>query len=206
MALHIIKHPLSEHMMTVIRNKNTKVEKFRSFVKKLTSFLVTETTRDLKLKKFKVQTPYASYEGKILDQGIVLIPKLRSGLGLVAGFLAAVPDAKIGYVGIEYGGSKEASEYYCKLPKLNLDSKVIILDPTIGTGNSINKVISALKDNGARNITVASMIVSKQGVKYILDNNPGVEIYAFHQDEKLNLERMLVPGLGDFGDRYNDTL
>ena len=203
----ILRHPLIEHKLAILRSKDTSNQVFRDTLNELSYLLVYEITRDLALKPVRIQTPLASCDAQQLAEQVLLVPVLRAGLGMVQGILNLIPDAKVGHVGV-YRDEKtlQPVEYYCKLPPGAETMRVFLLDPMLATGGSLAYAITRLKDKGVRNITVVSVISAPEGLAALRAAHPDVKIYTAMLDERLNGRGYILPGLGDCGDRLFGTL
>lgn len=202
---HIFKHPLIDHKLTILRDKNTSSKDFRETVNELAGLLTYEITRNLPLKEKEIETPVSKTIGYELKTKIVIVPILRAGLGMVEGIHNLIPNARIGHLGLYRGENLEAKEYYAKFPEETKDSVVLLLDPMLATGNSTVKAVDILKENGAKNIIFVGIVGSPEGVKHLQENHPDVKIYLASKDERLNEKGYIVPGLGDAGDRLFGT-
>ena len=203
----ILRHPLIEHKLAILRSKDTSNQVFRDTLNELSYLLVYEITRDLALKPVRIQTPLASCDAQQLAEQVLLVPVLRASLGMVQGILNLIPDAKVGHVGV-YRDEKtlQPVEYYCKLPPGAETMRVFLLDPMLATGGSLAYAITRLKDKGVRNITVVSVISAPEGLAALRAAHPDVKIYTAMLDERLNDRGYILPGLGDCGDRLFGTL
>ncbi len=203
----VMDHPLIQHKMSIIRDKNTGSKEFREVVKEISVLLAYEVTRTLKLEDIEIDTPICKTETKSLSglkQSIV--PILRAGLGMVDGFLSLLPAAKVGHVGLYRDPETlQPVEYYCKLPQDINKREVYVLDPMLATGGSAIAAIDFLKNNGAENIVFVCLIASPEGIDSLQKAHPDVDIYVASVDEKLNDHAYIVPGLGDAGDRLFGT-
>ncbi len=200
-------HPLIQHKLTLIRDKNTGAKEFRELVKELSMLMCYEVTRDLPLEEIEIETPVAKAKTKVLaGRKLGIVPILRAGLGMVDGFLNLLPAAKVGHVGLYRDPETlEPVEYYCKLPTDVEERELIVVDPMLATGGSANAAIQFIKDRGASNIKFACLVACPEGVKAVQDAHPDVDIYVGSIDEKLNDHAYIVPGLGDAGDRLFGT-
>ncbi|MDY0277585.1 MAG: uracil phosphoribosyltransferase [Acholeplasma sp.] len=203
---HIIKHPLIEHKLGIIRNKDTKTKEFRETVSEIAGLITYEITRGLKLKDKEIETPITKTIAKELEDEIIIVPILRAGLGMVDGIHNLIPSAKIGHIGL-YRDEKtlEPKEYYAKFPEEVKNGIVLLVDPMLATGNSTVKAIDILKNKGVKKIIFVGLVGSPEGVKNLQAKHPDVEIYLVALDEKLNEIGYIVPGLGDAGDRLFGT-
>ena len=205
--LHIIDHPLVQHKISLLRDKNTGTKEFRELVSEIAMFICYEATRDLPLKEIELETPLAVAKTKIISgKKLAFIPILRAGLGMVDGVSKLVPAAKIGHIGIfRDPDSKDPVQYYCKLPDDISERDSIIVDPMLATGNSAVAAISELKKLGVKHIKFMCIICSPEGVEAVKSAHPDVDIYAGVMDEKRNEDKYIIPGVGDAGDRIFGT-
>ena len=203
----ILQHPLIEHKLAILRNRDTDNKHFRKTLNELSYLLVYEITRDLALKPVRIQTPLAPCDAQQLAEQVLLVPILRAGLGMVDGILDLIPSAKVGHVGV-YRDEETLRpvEYYCKLPPGAETMRVFLLDPMLATGGSIAYAIDRLKERGIRQITVVSVIAAPEGLAALHAVHPDAKIYVAMLDERLNDRGYILPGLGDCGDRLFGTL
>lgn len=205
--LHIIAHPLVQHKISLLRDKNTGTKEFRELVSEIAMFICYEATRDLPLKEIELETPLCVAKTKIISgRKLAFIPILRAGLGMVDGVTKLVPAAKIGHIGLfRDPESKVPVKYYSKMPDDIAERDAIIVDPMLATGNSAVAAIDELKTSGVKNIKFMCIICSPEGVERIQTAHPDVEIYTGALDERLNEDKYIVPGVGDAGDRIFGT-
>lgn len=203
----IIEHPLVQHKISLLRDVNTGSKEFRELVSETAMLMCYEATRDLPLKTVEVQTPVAIAKTKVISgRKLAFVPILRAGLGMVDGAVKLVPAAKIGHVGIfRDPETKEAVQYYCKLPFDIAERDVIITDIMLATGGTAVKTIEILKNANAKSIKMMCIIASPEGIEAVHKVYPDVEIYCGSVDEKLDERLYIVPGLGDAGDRIFGT-
>jgi uracil phosphoribosyltransferase len=205
--LVLLKHPLVEKDITILRDKKTNTEIFRAAVTRISNVLAVEISTTFSLTEFKVDTPLERTKGYRLKQEVVLIPVLRAGLGMVEGFLQLIPDAKLGHIGLERNESTLLpNNYYLKTPKNLSKAEVILLDPMLATGGSASAAISFLKKRGAKDFVFASLVAAPEGVNKLLKDHPDVIIFSAALDRQLNNKGYILPGLGDAGDRTFGTL
>ncbi len=205
--LIVIDHPLIQHKLTLIRDKNTGSKDFRDLVKELSMLMGYEITRDLPLQEVEIETPVCVTKSKaIAGKKLGIIPILRAGLGMVDGMLKLIPAAKVGHIGLYRDPETlEPVEYYCKLPTDIEERDLIVLDPMLATGGSAMAAIRFIKDKGATNIKLVCLIASPEGIQAVQKAHPDVDIYVASVDECLNDHAYIVPGLGDAGDRLFGT-
>lgn len=197
--LYVFDHPLIQHKITYIRDKNTGTKDFRELVDEVASLMAFEITRDLPLKDIEIETPVSKATTKVIaGKKLGLIPILRAGLGMVDGILKLIPAAKVGHVGL-YRDPKtlQPVEYYVKLPTDVEERDFIVLDPMLATGGSAAEAINSLKKRGAKQIKLMCIVAAPEGVKVVQEEHPDVDIYVAALDEKLNDHGYVVPGLGD---------
>lgn len=204
--LIILNHPLIDHKMAIIRNKNTDTKTFRHLVNEVGGLITYEITRGLSLKEVEVDTPITKTICKTLSKDVIIVPILRAGLGMVDGIQMLIPTAKVGHIGM-YRDEKtlEPVEYYAKFPKEITTGTVLVVDPMLATGGSASAAITAVKERGAIDITYVGIVGCPEGVKRLNKDHPDVDIYLAAMDEKLNEIGYIVPGLGDCGDRLFGT-
>lgn len=206
MEIQCVKHPLIAHSLTVLRDKNTGTEEFRRHAGIVSKIMIFEATKNLRLANKKIFTPLAPTIGKQLDDEVVLVPILRAGLAMLFAIQDFLPTAKVGFIGLERDEKTAiAREYYRKLPKIFSTHTVIILDPMLATGGSFDDTVKALKQKGAKRILLVCIVAAPEGIKRVTQNHPDVIIYTSAIDQTLNAQKYIVPGLGDFGDRYFGT-
>lgn len=204
--LVVLNHPLIDHKMTKIRDKNTGTKEFREAVSEVGGLITYEITRDFTTVKKTIETPMCQMEAFELEKQVVIVPILRAGLGMVEGIHNIIPTAKIGHVGL-YRDEKtlEPKVYYSKFPDIIKDSIVLVVDPMLATGGSAAKAIEIVKQTGAKDIRYVGLVGVPEGVKRIHKEHPDVAIYLAAMDSHLNEDSYIVPGLGDCGDRLFGT-
>lgn len=204
--LTIIDHPLIKRDLSILRDRRTDNHLFRTTLRRISSVMAFEVTRDLGLKRGIVRTPLENTIGYSLAEEIVIVPVLRAGLGLIEGFLDFLPEARVGHVGI-YRNEKtlEPVDYYSKFPKVLNKGLVMLLDPMLATGGSGSAAISFLKQKGAKRIRFVSLLAAPEGVRKITSAHPDVRIFSTVLDRQLNKRGYILPGLGDAGDRIFGT-
>ena len=207
MAVHILDHPLIQHKVTLIRDKNTSSKDFRELLQEITLLMGYEITRDLPLEDIEVETPITKTVGKRLaGKKMGIVPVLRAGLGMVEALLDLIPSARVGHIGLYRDPQTlKPVEYYCKLPSDIGERFFIVTDPMLATGGSASAAITLLKERGAKTIKLMCLVAAPQGVEVVQKEHPDVDIYIAVLDDHLNEKGYIVPGLGDAGDRIFGT-
>ena len=203
----ILDHPLIQHKLSILRDKNTSTKDFRQLINEISMLMIYEATRDLPLEEVEVETPIAVAKCKhIAGRKLAFVPILRAGLGMVDGALQLVPSARIGHIGLYRDETTlKPVEYFCKLPK-DIDQRdVFVVDPMLATGGSAIDAISQIKQRGPRKITFMCTIAAPEGIKALQEAHPDVDIYCAACDSHLNEIGYIVPGVGDAGDRIFGT-
>src|SRR5919106_451268 len=201
MAVTVVEHPLAGHLLLSLRDERTPPSVFRSLTKRLTSVLMIEATRDLPTRPRRVRTPLEEAEGRVLAEPIVAVPILRAGLGMLDAVVEQFPEVRVGYLGLERDEATfQPSEYYAKLPDLG-DARTYVLDPMLATGGSASAALESVKNAGAQDVRMVSVVSAPEGVKLLQDDHPDVDIVTASLDRQLNSTAYILPGLGDFGDR-----
>ena len=205
--VYVFDHPLIQHKLTYIRDKNTGTKEFRELVDEVATLMAFEITRDLPLEEIEVETPVTTAKTKVLaGKKIAIVPILRAGIGMVDGVLKLIPAAKVGHIGLYRDPQTlKPVEYYAKLPADVEERDFIIVDPMLATGGSAIEAINSLKKRGAKSIKFMCLIAAPEGVEAIQKLHDDVDIYIAALDEKLNDHGYIVPGLGDAGDRLFGT-
>ena len=203
----IFDHPLIQHKISLLRNKNTGSKEFRELVGEVSMLMCYEATRDLPLKEVEIETPVALAKTKVIaGRKLAFVPILRAGIGMLDGVLSMVPAAKVGQIGLYRDPQTlQPVKYYCKLPSDINEREVIVLDPMLATGGSAVAAIQMLKESGAANIKFMCIIAAPEGLNALTEAHPDVQVYCAALDEKLNDDKYIVPGLGDCGDRIFGT-
>jgi len=206
-GLRIVDHPLVQHKLTLLRDKETSTRSFRALLREISVLLGYEVTRDLPLADIKIQTPVGPMTGKtIAGKKLVFAPILRAGMGLLDGMLELAPSARVSHIGL-YRDPKtlKAVEYYFKAPSDIAERLVIVLDPMLATGHTAVAALDRLKEVGVTQIRFVCVVASPEGVDVVRSHHPDVEIWTAALDERLNDHGYIVPGLGDAGDRIYGT-
>ncbi|WP_039070276.1 uracil phosphoribosyltransferase [Brevibacillus borstelensis] len=205
--VYVLDHPLIQHKVTFIRDKNTGTKEFRELVDEVATLMAYEITRDMPLEETTIETPVATCQARVIaGKKVGLIPILRAGLGMVDGILQLIPAAKVGHVGLYRDPETlQPVEYYVKLPTDIAERELIVIDPMLATGGSAAAAIDALKKRGAKSMKLMCLIAAPEGIKLVQDEHPDVDIYVAAIDEYLNDHGYIIPGLGDAGDRLFGT-
>ena len=206
--LTIIEHPLVQHKLTLMRRKETPTSSFRQLLWEISMLLAYEVTRDLPLQEVTVETPVCRTKAPQLSgKKLALVSIMRAGNGLLDGILELIPAARVGFVGLYRDEETlEPVEYYCKVPDQLEDRLVIAVDPMLATGNSSVAAITRLKEAGAKDIRLLSLLAAPEGVTCMQEAHPDVQVFTASLDERLNENGYIVPGLGDAGDRMFGTV
>lgn len=204
----VMNHPLIQHKLTYLRDKNTGSKEFRELVSEIAMLECYEATRDLPLENTQIETPMGPATTQVISgRKLAFVPILRAGLGMVEGVLALVPAAKVGHIGLYRDHQTlQPVEYYSKLPSDIDERDVIVLDPMLATGGSAVDAISIIKRSHPKSIKFMCIIAAPEGIKAFTEAHPDVQVYCAAVDEKLNEVGYIVPGLGDAGDRIFGTL
>ena len=199
----VIDHPLIQHKLTMIREKNCGTKVFREVVNEIAMLMAYEVSRDMPLEDVVIETPMGKSTQKTLSgKKVAIIPILRAGIGMVDGILELIPAAKVGHVGLYRDEETlQPHEYFVKLPEDIASRQLFVVDPMLATGGSID----SLKERGASNIKFVCLVAVPEGVKALQEAHPDVDIYTAALDERLNEDGYIVPGLGDAGDRLFGT-
>ena len=203
----IMDHPLIQHKLTWLRDKNTGSKEFRELVSEIATLICYEATRDLPLEEVQIETPMGPATTKVISgRKLAFVPILRAGMGMLEGVLALLPAAKVGHIGL-YRDEETATpvEYYCKLPSDIAERDVIVLDPMLATGGSAIDAITQIKARGVKHIKFMCIIAAPEGLAALDKAHPDVQIYCAALDRCLNDKKYILPGLGDAGDRIYGT-
>lgn len=203
----IIEHPLIQHKLSMLRDKNTNTKEFRELVSEIAMLMGYEVTRNMPLKEVEIETPMGIAKTKVISgKKLGFVPILRAGLGMVDAMLKLIPSAKVGHIGLYRDpNTLNPVEYYCKLPVDAAEREFVILDPMLATGGSASAAIDYIKKQGVKSIKLMCLIASTEGLKRINKDHPDVGIYCAAVDEKLDSHAYIIPGLGDAGDRLFGT-
>jgi uracil phosphoribosyltransferase len=205
--LKLLDHPLLQHKISLLRDKNTIMKEFRELVSEISMLMTYEATRDLPLKEVQLETPVAIAKTKVISgRKIALVPILRAGLGMASGASELIPAAPVGHIGVcRDGKSGAVTEYYCKLPVDIADREVIVMDLLLATGHCSAAAIKKLKEAGCTAIKYICVIACPEGVKTLGDAHPDVDVYCGALDDGLTDDNYITPGVGDGGDRIFGT-
>jgi uracil phosphoribosyltransferase len=206
MPITILEHPLAADLLTILRDKETPPPQFRQIAERLGYLLVAEALSDMATTEIDIETPLEATKGIQLRRPVVAVAVLRAGLGLLHSVLTLVPDATIGFAGVQRNEeTAEPMEYYTKFPELSA-ARVLILEPMLATGGSLSWAIDKVKENGAKDIVSVCVVAAPEGVSVIEETHPDVRVVAAALDRELNPNFYIAPGLGDMGDRLFGTL
>lgn len=206
-GVFVIKHPLVQHKLTLMRKKETSTRSFRALLEELAMLMAYEVTRDMPLVTERVETPLAAMDAPLLEgKKIVFIAVLRAGIGMLDGMLKIVPSARVGHVGLYRDPETlEPVEYYFKVPKEMADRDAILVDPMLATGNSAAAAVTRVKQRSPRSVKFVCLLAAPEGIRTFRSQHPDVPIYTAAVDERLDSHGYIVPGLGDAGDRLFGT-
>lgn len=204
--MHALKHSLVEHVLSGLRDKDTPSHDFRRLARRISFLLIAEATRDLAVAEGTVETPLERAPAQRLGGPVVAVPVLRAGLGMLDPFLELVPEAQVGYMGLERNEETAvARRYYEKVPKGIERASVFLLDPMLATGGSAVMALVALRELGVRGVRVLSIVSAPEGIQRVESEVPDAIVYTAAVDRGLNDKKYILPGLGDFGDRLYGT-
>lgn len=205
--LTVVDHPLVQHKLTIMRDKETSTASFRRLLREISQLLAYEVTRGLPLTTKRIETPLCEMDAPSIEgKKLVLVSILRAGNGLLDGILELVPAARVGFVGLYRDPETlQPVQYYYKVPQELDDRMVIVVDPMLATGNSSAAAVTLLKNSGARNIRFLCLLAAPEGIKRMREAHPDVPIITAAVDSHLNDHGYIVPGLGDAGDRMFGT-
>jgi uracil phosphoribosyltransferase len=205
--VHVIDHPMIQHKLTIMRDKETGPKDFRQLLDEISLLMGYEVTHDIPLEEVEIETPLCKMKARrVSGRKLAIVPILRAGMGMMSGLQTLVPVAKVGHIGL-YRNEKthEPVVYYCKLPEDIQKRLVILTDPMLATGGSACDAIKLLKERGCTNIRMMCLVAAPEGIKKVQDEHPDVDIYVAAVDKYLNDDAYIVPGLGDAGDRIFGT-
>ena len=205
--VNVIDHPLIQHKLTIMRQKETSTKGFRELLREIAMLMTFEVTRGFPVKDIEIETPVAPCIGKQIDgKKLVVVPILRAGLGLLDGVLDLIPSAKVGHIGLYRDPvTHEPHEYYCKLPEPIDQRTIVVVDPMLATGGSGSEAVDFIKQHGGKHIKFMCIIAAPEGLERLHKAHPDIQIYVGHLDRCLNENAYICPGLGDAGDRIFGT-
>jgi len=205
--VHVLDHPLIQHKLSLIRDKETGAKEFRELVSEIALLMAYEVTRDLPLKEVEIETPVSKATAKVISgKKLGIVPILRAGLGMVDGMLKLIPAAKVGHIGLYRDPETlEPVGYYCKLPPDVEERELIVIDPMLATGGSASAALKLIKERGATSIKFVCLIAAPEGIERLQRDHEDVDIFVAAIDKCLNEHGYIVPGLGDAGDRLFGT-
>ena len=206
--VQILDHPLLQHKLTILRDKNTGVKEFREAVGEIAALMCYEATRNLPTEEIAIETPIAKATSRVLaGKKLAIVPILPAGLGMVDTMISLIPSAKVGHIGLFRDPETHLPvKYYCKMPPDISERQVFLVDPMLATGGSVIASIDILKNEyGCKYITLMNIIAAPEGIAAVTAAHPDIDIYVTAVDEKLNEHAYIVPGLGDCGDRIFGT-
>ncbi len=205
---HHVRHPLIEHKLAILRDKNTTTKQFAELAEEIAMLLTYEATKDLPVEKVEVETPLEKMNAYMVSgKAVGIVPILRAGLGMVSGVQKLIPNAKIGHIGLYRDHETcQPVEYYCKLPTDAVQRLLLVVDPMLATGGSASDAIAMIKKRGVTRIKLCCIVSAPAGIERILKDHPDVDLYVAAVDRELNEHCYILPGLGDAGDRLFGTL
>lgn len=203
----VFEHPLIQHKISLLRDKNTGTNEFRQLVDEIAMLEGFEALSDLPVEDVEIETPIEKcMTPMIAGRKLAVVPILRAGLGMVSGILALVPSAKVGHIGMYRDEeTHEPHEYYCKLPSPISERLIVVTDPMLATGGSAVAAVDFIKQHGGKKIKFMAIIAAPEGVERLMEAHPDIQLYVGHIDRELNKDAYICPGLGDAGDRIFGT-
>ena len=206
--VQVLEHPLLQHKLSILRDKNTGVKEFREIIGEIAALMCYEATRNLPVEEVEIETPVAMAKVKVLaGKKMAIVPILRAGLGMVDSMVGLIPSAKVGHIGLFRDPETHVPvKYYCKMPPDISERQVFVVDPMLATGGSVIAAIDILKNEyGCKYITLMDIIAAPEGVEAVTKAHPDIDIFLAAVDERLHEHAYIVPGLGDAGDRIFGT-
>jgi uracil phosphoribosyltransferase len=205
-VVHTVDHPIAQHALLQLRNVNAYPSRFRRLAERLSLVLTLEATRDLATEPQTVETPLERVTGRRLASEVVVMPVLRAGLVMADVVLSVLPDARVGHIGLQRDEETAiASRYYLKVPSMGESTVVLVVDPMLATGGSAIMALDLIKEHGARDVRLLSIVSAPEGIAAVQAKHPDVSIFTTAVDRQLNAQKYILPGLGDFGDRLYGT-
>lgn len=205
--VHLIQHPLVQHKLTLMRQKDASTNSFRTLLHEISALMAYELTRDIALHAVEIDTPMEKMTGQLIDgKKLVFVSILRAGTGILDGMLSIVPAARVGHIGLYRDPETlRAVEYYFKMPSNTEERDVVLVDPMLATGNTAVAAIDRVKALKPRSIKFACLLACPEGIRTVHEAHPDVPIYTCAVDRELNDHGYILPGLGDAGDRIFGT-
>jgi uracil phosphoribosyltransferase len=204
--LHLVEHPLVHDALATLRDASTTPQTFRHMAMRISLLLATEATRQVPSSPVAVQTPLGPANGRRVDDGVVVVPVLRAGLGMLDAVLELIPTARVGHIGLQRDEmTAVASQYYSKLPPDMAGAFVLMIDPMLATGGSAVAALDLIRRAGGHDVRMICIVAAPEGIAVVERHHPDVHIYTPVVDSGLNAHKFIVPGLGDFGDRLYGT-
>lgn len=205
MLVQTLDHPLAQHLLANLRDRSTPPAQFRAHCHHLALLLLIEATKDLPTAEARLDTPLEPAVGRRLARGLVAVPILRAGLGMLQPIVDTFPDVSVGYIGLERDhATAVARSYYCKLPPL-AGTRVLLVDPMLATGGSAVHALNVIKEAGGEDVALLNIVAAPEGILAIEETHPQVRIFTAAIDRELDARKYIRPGLGDFGDRLYGT-
>lgn len=203
----ILDHPLIKHKISMLRDKNTGTNEFRTIIEEIAMLMGYEALRDLPTEDVEIETPIEKCTTPMIaGRKLAVVPILRAGLGMVGGILALTPSAKVGHIGLcRNEETHEPEEYYCKLPTPIEERVIVVTDPMLATGGSAVAAVNFIKQHGGKKIKFMSIIAAPEGIDRLMTVHPDIQLYVGQLDRCLNEDAYICPGLGDAGDRIFGT-
>lgn len=203
----ILEHPLIKHKISMLRDKNTGTNEFRTIIEEIAMLMGYEALRDLPTEDVEIETPIEKCTTPMIaGRKLAVVPILRAGLGMVGGILALTPSAKVGHIGLcRNEETHEPEEYYCKLPTPTEERVIVVTDPMLATGGSAVAAVNFIKQHGGKKIKFMSIIAAPEGIDRLMTAHPDIQLYVGQLDRCLNEDAYICPGLGDAGDRIFGT-
>jgi uracil phosphoribosyltransferase len=204
--VHLVQHPLVHDALATLRDRSTPPETFRYMATRISVLLAAEATREVPSAAVQVETPLGPASGRRVRDGVVVVPVLRAGLGMLDAVLELIPTARVGHIGLQRDEmTAVASQYYSKLPGDLSRAFVLMIDPMLATGGSAVAALDLLRRAGGRDVRMICIVAAPEGIALVEQHHPDVHIYTPAVDHGLNAHKYIVPGLGDFGDRLYGT-
>ena len=206
-TVHVIDHPLVQHKLALMRRKTTSTANFRKLLNEVGSLMAYEVTRDVPTHEVEIETPLEAMKARMIDgKKLVFVPILRAGTGLLDGFLAVIPGARVGHIGMYRDpATLQPVEYYFKMPSDMPERDAVVLDPMLATGNSAVLAVARLKRERPRSIRLVCLVAAPEGIATFTGAHPDVDVFTAAIDRQLNDHGYILPGLGDAGDRIFGT-